>query len=451
MRLIDNGPLRTAILDCFNPYLLPNKALEWSLKGAPGDASYLLDGSNLLSLMADRSGNSAENCLVLNGVTGNNASVPNAAYWPRGDMEIIVRLRMDAVGSNAIGGRLETATTRSFGLQLATAGANVCFTYSVDGSAVVQLQVPHNVAAMTDIWLRAQFDVDNGAGGKTCAFAKSTDGTQWTDLGSASSGTGGTALLFASSDIFTIGKATLAIAGNFAGQIFYFEVRDGIGGPAVFREDFTTAPKLAATVTEQSVNAATVTIITSGDLGAHLSGARDYFQNTGGKRFTTAIVNGFLRALADGSNDYGASPSFSLPQPFTLYLVFEQTTFTNGDVLIDGRANDSAQLWQDTTTPNLSLYAGANGPTTTQVPLATKHVLGMILNGANSYIGVDELEPILGNAGTATPNGITLAARAAGTLNGHLGFYELLAFNGAHSLPMFRRVRKALKRVNGIS
>ena len=62
----------------WTPYTLPNFAARYDLSGAAADATYLLNSGNA-QLLADRSGNSAVNGLVLNAVNGNYASAPDAA------------------------------------------------------------------------------------------------------------------------------------------------------------------------------------------------------------------------------------------------------------------------------------------------------------------------------------------------------------------------------------
>jgi hypothetical protein len=62
-----------------SPLELPNLAAWYALDGIASDSTYLISGSNELKLVADRSGNSAVNGLVLNGVVGCNASTPDIA------------------------------------------------------------------------------------------------------------------------------------------------------------------------------------------------------------------------------------------------------------------------------------------------------------------------------------------------------------------------------------
>lgn len=76
---------------------------------------------------------------------------------------------------------------------------------SVDGSAVVSRSATAALSGTdltSDIWLRATIDADNGASGNTSTFYKSTDGTNWTQIGSAVV-VAGTLTIFNNTAVFT--------------------------------------------------------------------------------------------------------------------------------------------------------------------------------------------------------------------------------------------------------
>lgn len=293
----------------FSPYRLPNIAARYSLDGAASDATYLLNGSNV-ALIADRSGNSAVNGLVLNGTAGNYASTPDsAAVSITGDIDLRVCLSMvswtPSVYHVLFGKYTGTGNQRSYQFGITNTNGYLELATTLDGTAGTNRAQTSTVAtgfaAYSTNWVRVTRSASTG----TATFYTSQDGTTWTQLGATVASSAG--------NIYD-GTATLLIGANndlsvFAtAQIYRAQVYNGIAGTLAFDADFTRVAKLASSFTESSSNAATVTIYSSGDLGARICGARDLVQLTASKQpaFSTS-TDGRNIATYDGSNDYMAS------------------------------------------------------------------------------------------------------------------------------------------------
>lgn len=259
-------------------------------------SSLVVDGSNRVSLIADKSGNSATNCLCLNGSANNGASSPDSAALDiTGDLDLradinptsVARLEMLIAKRDAA-----AAANTSYGLFKNLAG-NLQFLWS-SGAAVTVVTSTVTLAsaglsALSRFQARVTFDVDNGASGNTVQFWYRTDGnlsshTGWTQLGANVVTAGVASIANTTASVFVGAQYTGSASDNFSGIIYRAQIYNGIGGTLVFDANFATASKLATSFTESSSNAATVTINSSGDLGARISGERDLVQLTASKQ-----------------------------------------------------------------------------------------------------------------------------------------------------------------------
>lgn len=258
-------------------------------------SSLVVDGSNRVSLIADKSGNSATNCLCLNGASGNYASAPDSAALDitsdlelRFDCRINTLARVECFGAKR---GAAAAAGSSYWLQKSITGL-LQFYYS-DGASFFQFDSTATLGSvglsnLQRVQLRVTVDKDNGASGTTVQFFYRTDGiitgtSGWTQLGSNVT-VAGTNAINNSSSVFEVGSQQGGTVDAFLGNIFRAQVYNGIAGTLVFDANFATASKLATSFTESSSNAATVTINSSGDLGARICGERDLVQLTASKQ-----------------------------------------------------------------------------------------------------------------------------------------------------------------------
>jgi hypothetical protein len=268
-----------------NPTFLPNLRAWYDVSNA---SSMVVDGSNRVQLIADVSGNSAENALVLNGVAGNYASSPDSAAVSAPnvlDVMFDVTPVNVATGASqiAIGQFLTAGNQRSWYFGFSTTGA-VRFSGSSDGITAV-------AADSTVVWpyavlVRAQCRITwaGSTTGDVNFYTRTGTSGAWTQLGATVAGPVGPR--HNSTASLTMGSDGAGTGLLFNGLIHRTAVATAIDGAYVFDANFTAQSKLATSFTESSVNAATVTINTTGDLGARISGARDLIQMTASKQPT---------------------------------------------------------------------------------------------------------------------------------------------------------------------
>lgn len=409
-------------------------------------------------LTADRSINSAVNGLVLNGANGNWASMPDSAALDIvGDIDLRSDIALPtwtpAAETCVVAKDANDGVQRSYDLLVETNGKLrlVWFTLGTNASAIVaDSTVATGFAAFSRNWVRATLDVDNGAVGYDVKFYTSPDGATWTQLGTTVTGVG-TTVIFASTAPGGVGAQKSAGGFPLLGTVYSAQIYNGIAGTLAFDANFTTVAKLAASFTESSVNAATVTINTSGDLGARISGARDRMQLTPAKQRTLAVVNGRNRAVSNGVNQYDKSAPFPLIQPTTLYLVGGHTTWTSGDYLIDGNTANSGAIIQTTGTPQLNLNAGSSVAANTGLALGVLAVITAQFNGAASLLGINVNAETTGNAGAGNMGGVTVGASGTPGNYGEGTESELLVSSAADDANLRAKTKNALIKRWGVA
>lgn len=425
------GPVAVAALKPnapFSPSQLANNAAWYSLAGSASDNTYLLNGGNV-TLIADRSGNSAVNGLVLNGATGQYATSNAPATLLTGDLDIRFFASLASWAPAVECGLLNRGNI---------GGAYSWLVYlKTDGKLLIQWKngsgvqksatssVAVGAAAYANKWVRIVLDVDNGASGSDVLFYTSDDGSTWTPLGTTQT-VGSTAGLSAGTSYVQIGAGDSAYEPC-TGIVYRAQIYNGIAGTLVFDANFTTQAKLATSFTESSANAATVTINTSGDLGARICGARDLVQLTAAKQPAFSVVGGYNTATGDGVDDYMKAAAFSFSQPESVYFVGSQVTWTLNDEIFDGfTSGQRMAIIQLGTTPEIDLFAGTVAPANTAWPVATKAVLRAIFNGAASSLGVNLSAATTGNANTQSGGGFTLGAANDGSTAANITFNEVI-------------------------
>ncbi len=107
----------------------------------------------------------------------------------------------------------------------------LCLTWTTDGQTGTQVQkfstVINGLSGVA--WIRATLDVDNGASGNDLKFYTSPDGATWTQLG-ATVTTAGVTSVHQSTAPYQIGSLDSSFGSTYVGDMYWVEVRDGIGG-----------------------------------------------------------------------------------------------------------------------------------------------------------------------------------------------------------------------------
>lgn len=249
---------------------------------ASDPASLVYDSSNRVSLWADKSGNSNTNALIMNGVAGNYASSPDsAAVSVTGDIDIRwygALTDWTPASAQALISKDAGGAQRSFCLRILSGGLPALYV-STDGSTVTEAtaSVTPTVNDYAGLGIRATRAASSG----TVTFYTSTDFSTWTQLGTTASTTAGS--IFDSTAPIWIGQR-VSSSDPVTGNAYRAQIYNGIAGTLAFDANFSSQSKLATSFTESSANAATVTINTSGDTGARISGERDLYQGTVSKQ-----------------------------------------------------------------------------------------------------------------------------------------------------------------------
>jgi hypothetical protein len=384
-----------------------------------------------VKLLADKSGNSAVNVLALNGSVANYASVPNS-----GPLDSFTALELVALveapnwntptAEQGIMGKDDgTGNKRSFRFFLQTNGY-FYLALSTNGTVLTTVSPTTGIGktAYAPYWLKVTWDGSTGNVNYYQAAYQPTEPVSWTQAGTTvSSGITGT--LYAGSPI-QVGSESIGY-GAWNGNVYRAIIRRAIGGASVLDADFTKAAKLAASFVCDTGQ--TVTINTSGDLGASICGARDLSEMTASRQPT--LSGGGL--LFDGANYAMGTPPFLLVQPITAYLVGRQITWGGGGTFFNLSAANLLMLAQTTATPTLKTYGGSaysNG--NSDLALGVDGVITSVLNGASSTIGINRKTRTTGSIGTsASDGGFILGARTtAGNFINAL-VYEIAIFSSA--------------------
>ena len=216
--------------------------------------------------------------LSLPGVLANYAKTPDsAAVSVTGDLDVRVKVSVPdwtPAAGMGLASKNGVAPQKSWLLYLSSAGL-LQFYWSVDGTVLntATSTVATGLTDGTTHWIRATIDVDNGAAGNDVKFYTSEDYNpstgegMWTQLGATVTTAGVTSICD--------GTAQLEVGGYnggiepVRGQVYYFEMRNGIGGPVVAAFDPSRAAASGAT-TFTAATGEVWTINQSGDPKAEL-------------------------------------------------------------------------------------------------------------------------------------------------------------------------------------
>ena len=201
------------------------------------DAHQLLTGQALVK----------DNYLHFDGATGEFADSPDAAPLDiTGDIDIRIRVAFDdwtPAATAEFAGKWQVAGELSYAVALSTAGLLRIF-WSADGTASLNrsASVATGFADGSVHWVRFTLDVDNGSGDTEGKFY-AADGAlenpvaaDFTQIGLTHTLTGTTSIHSGTSTV-KLGSWSTSF-GSMFGNVYRFQVRDGIDGTLVLDEDF---------------------------------------------------------------------------------------------------------------------------------------------------------------------------------------------------------------------
>jgi hypothetical protein len=166
----------------------------------------------------------------------------------------------------------------------------------------------------------------------------------------------------------------------------------------------------------------------------------DVVQTTEAKRFIykTNQLDGYPGWRTDGIDDE-MNAAFTLIQPFSTYVVFKIITHFHTGTLLDGYSYNGGRFCCYNLGSGELYYSftGAFLPVAAEgfvLSLNTPYLFEIISNGIVSEIARNGETPIVGNAGTNNPDGITIGALGEGTgqrINADL--FEVIRYNAVLS------------------
>jgi Putative flagellar system-associated repeat len=118
--------------------------------------------------------------------------------------------------------------------------------------------------------------------------------------------------------------------------------------------------------------------------------------------------------LYDGSNDLMVTAPFTFNQPETVYMVVKQVTRKTAGAFFDGNAAGSGCVWTPGTSPNTSLYAGAQANDNINLVAGQWSIIRACINYENSTLQIDNTSPSTGDPGDYSMGGITVGALHTG-------------------------------------
>lgn len=145
--------------------------------------------------------------------------------------------------------------------------------------------------------------------------------------------------------------------------------------------------------------------------------------------------------------------AFTFNQPTTIYGLLSQVTWTNGD-FIWGGDNDATSnrndLFQNTTTPQLSIFSGVIAASNTALAVNTYGAIAAVYNGANSVLQINGTT-VTGNAGVQNAAGFILGALNTSASFSNIQVKEVILYAAAHDAATRAAIISYLASVGNIS
>lgn len=403
----------------FDPYILPNIAARYDASLA---SSLTVNSSNRVSAWADQGGGgntllqgtganqplylpwSGSNYLAGLGVLDNFVSTPSAAANQiTGDIDI--RVKLSAVTwTPAAAIALFQKWSGSWVLNLNTAGTLTFFgSYSISGTVGATSSAATGFSANSINWVRVTRALVTGF----VTFYTSQDGVTWTQLGTVQ--TVAATQTLATTTAVTVGGITGTSNAGLT-STYRAELYNGINGTRVLVMDPSQTTNNAASWV--SSTGETWTVNRAGALVAQIVGS-------------PSVV---FDAAA-----YKMAVSFTLVQPVARYSVFVQRTWASGKYIWDGASAGTGGMKKVTSTPDLEINAGSDGPLLATFTLNNFAVAAEVINGGSSTLARNLATAATGDTGAGNPGGYTVGSDGGGANFGSVQLCESLIYNTAHS------------------
>jgi len=213
------------------------------------------------------------NGLVLSGLSGNYASSPDsAALSVTGDIDIKVKVTMadwTPTATNTLVAKHDTTGNQRAYLFRVDFGGILRLYTSPNGTTVVSSvsTSPLSFADNETKWVRMTMDVNDGSGNRVVKFYTSDDGSSWSQLGTTVTSAGTTSIYDSPVDL-TVGAVLYNTTEQLNGTVHRVIIQDAYDTAdnttnVVFDADFEAEAADTLAFTEDSTNAATVSVVTT--------------------------------------------------------------------------------------------------------------------------------------------------------------------------------------------
>lgn len=157
--------------------------------------------------------------------------------------------------------------------------------------------------------------------------------------------------------------------------------------------------------------------------------------------------------LFDGADNFLKCDAFTLNQPTTIYGLLRQVTFTNSDFIWsgnDGGGSNRNDLFQNTNSPDLSIFAGSTAATNSALSVNAYGAIAAVYNGAASVLQIN-LVTQTGNAGAQNAAGFILGSLSTSGNFSNVQVKEIAIYADAHDGATRNKVIKYLSNVGALS
>ena len=458
---------RPAQVGINTPLELASNAAWYSLEGAASNSTYLIDGSNRLYYVADRSGNSAVNVLLLPQVTGNRCSLTTGTAIGTGDVSVSLtfQVALTAVTGGIVALSSSGTTNNVARCLFAETRSNGEIWFTLIGATTADtriLKVAGFSAAYTGQVVTVTY---TRTGGTFAAYVTTaagvTSGLTGSEVEAGTPPAWSDTITSTNTNIgYNVGTETqsgaIYRAAVYSKVLSAAEIIANAAGTMqssnVVFVDFALAAKLATSFTATSGQTVTVTQ-SSIALPARIHGARDLYQGVQANQPIFSVSGGYNIATFDGSNDYLKSAPFSLSQPESVYFTGSQVSWTTLKPFFDGNsATERMKVGQITTTPNLAMYAGtADVADNTGLAVGVRGVISALFSAAASTLRINTQSATTGNPGSQNGNGFMIGGNTPLNQFGNITFSQALLRSVADDSALSARIIRYFMRIGGIS
>lgn len=167
--------------------------------------------------------------------------------------------------------------------------------------------------------------------------------------------------------------------------------------------------------------------------------ANNKVQRVLGNHLTQPVVASRpINGVLDGVDDFMKTAPFIFIQPETIYLVAKQITWTAGNRIFDGNADNSGAYYQSAASPALRIYVGtADICVSYKLPINVFAIHKVVIAGVNSKSQINQDLIYTGTSGAANMGGFTWGAKGAHTagFRGNIHGKEMLLLPVVDSAP----------------